>query len=108
MSLRTDKLLVSCYALHGDMCGLAPHCKTLGCASGLQSKDFVLVARFAYLQEAIDYCQEGARRGVRMKLISRLLPNRPYISNYPKEEATVSASTLGLSSPTEERCGSER
>ena len=27
-----------------------------------------------------------------MKLISRLLPNKPYISNYPKEEATGSAS----------------
>jgi hypothetical protein len=87
MSVRTDKLLVCCYALHGDMCSLAPHCKALGCASGLKSEDFVLVARFAYLQEAIDYCQEGARRRVRMKLISRLVPTKPYISNYPKKQA---------------------
>ena len=86
MKVRTDKLAVSCYAFHGDMCSLAPHCKSLGCASGLESDDFVLVARFAYFQEAIDYCQQASARGVRMKLISRLLPNKPYISDYPKKE----------------------
>ena len=87
MRVRTDKLSVSCYALHGDMFSLAPHCRSLGCASGLRSDDYVLVARFAYFQEAIDYCLEGSARGVTMKLISRLLPNKPYISNYPKKEA---------------------
>jgi hypothetical protein len=55
MRVRTAKLSVSCYALHGDMCSLAPHCRSLGCASGLRSDDYVLVARFAYFQEAIDY-----------------------------------------------------
>ena len=53
MRVRTDKLSVSCYALHGDICSLAPHCRSLGCASGLRSDDYVLVARFAYFQEAI-------------------------------------------------------
>jgi hypothetical protein len=86
MKLRPDKLLVSTYALHGDMCSLAPHCKTLGCASRLGSDEYVLVARFAYLQEAIEYCQEGARRGVNMRLISRIC--KPlYISNYAPQIA---------------------
>ena len=43
-------------------------------ASGFWADDYVLAARFAYLQEAIDYCLEGSKRGVRMKLISRLVP----------------------------------
>jgi hypothetical protein len=86
MSVRTDKLLVSCYALHGDICSLAPHCRVLGCASGLRSDDYVLVARFAYLQEAIDYCLEGSSRGVNMKMISRLVSGKPHVSDYPKKE----------------------
>lgn len=79
--LKTDKLLVSCYARHGDMCGLAPHCRSLGCASGHDSDDYVLVARFAYLQEAIDYCQSGAKRGVNMRFVSRIC-SPAYTSDY--------------------------
>ena len=82
---RTDKLAVSVYALHGDTCSLAPHCETLGCASGFKSDDYVLVARFAYLQEAIDYCQQIGKRGVNTRLVSRIVPTAPYISNYPKQ-----------------------
>jgi hypothetical protein len=84
MRVRTDKLAVSCYALHGDMCSLAPHCKSLGCASRLASDDYVLVARFAYFQEAIDYCQQASSRGVRMKLNSRLLPTNPTSLTTPR------------------------
>lgn len=69
---RTDKLAVSCYAKHGDMCSNAPHCESLGCASGLASEDYVLVAKFAYLQEAIDYCLDGTKCGVNMRLVSRI------------------------------------
>ena len=79
--LKTDKLAVRVHAKHGDTCSIAPHCTSLGCASGCKPSDLVLVAQFAYLQEAIDYCQEGARRGVSMRLISRICPI-PYVSNY--------------------------
>jgi len=89
MRIRADKLDVSCYALHGDICGIVPHCRALGCASGFWADDYVLVARFAYLQEAIDYCLEGSERGVRMKLISRLVPNKPFVSDYPKKEVAA-------------------
>jgi hypothetical protein len=84
--LKTDKLLVSVYALHGDTCSVAPHCKSLGCASGHASEDYVLSARFAYLQEAIDYCQAVARRGVHARLVSRIVPTAPYVSDYAPEE----------------------
>jgi hypothetical protein len=89
MRIRADKLAVNCYALHGDICSIAPHCRSLGCASGFWADDYVLVARFAYLQEAIDYCLEGSERGVRMKLISRLVPNKPFVSDYPKKEVAA-------------------
>ena len=82
--IRSDKLAVSVYALHGDTCSLAPHCKTLGCASRHDSNDYVLSARFAYLQEAIDYALACQARGVSMRLVSRIVPSAPYISNYPK------------------------
>jgi hypothetical protein len=87
--LKTDKLLVSVYALHGDTCSLAPHCKSLGCASGCAPDDYVLSARFAYLQEAIDYCQAVARRGVHARLVSRIVPTAPYVSNYAPETVEV-------------------
>jgi hypothetical protein len=79
---RNDKLLVSVYALHGDTCSLAPHCKSLGCASGFESTDYVLSARFAYLQEAIDYALAVANRGVHVRLISRIVPTAPFIRDY--------------------------
>jgi hypothetical protein len=87
--MRTDKLLVSVYALHGDTCSLAPHCESLGCASRLKPDDYVLVARFAYLQEAIDYCQQVSARGVNTRLVSRIVPSAPYISNYPKADRSA-------------------
>ncbi len=84
MKLRADKLNVSVYASHGDTCSLSPNCKSLGCASGFDSNDWVLSAKFTYLQEAIDYCQAISKRGVRCRLVSRIVPNAPYISDYPK------------------------
>jgi hypothetical protein len=86
--IRSDKLSVAVYALHGDTCGLQDsynHHDSLGCASGFASGDYVLVARFAYLQEAIDYCQLISKRGVNTQLVSRIVPTAPYISNYPKQ-----------------------
>jgi hypothetical protein len=87
--IRNDKLLVSVYALHGDTCSLAPHCKSLGCASGFESTDYVLSARFAYLQEAIDYAMSVVNRGVHVRLVSRIVPTAPFIRDYSpaKKEA---------------------
>jgi hypothetical protein len=55
MKLKTDKLPVSAYVRHGDMCTLGSQTPNfhdrLGCASGYKAGDYVLVARFAYLQE---------------------------------------------------------
>lgn len=79
---RKDTLAVRVYARHGDTCSCAPHCKTLGCASGYDSSDYVLSAQFAYLQEAIDYAQACARRGVNMRLVSRIVPTTPFIRDY--------------------------
>lgn len=87
MALKTDKLLVSVYAHHGDTCCNAPHCESLGCASGFKSEDYVLSAKFAYLQEAIDYAQAISARGVRARLVSRIVEGSPYISEYPKAVA---------------------
>lgn len=86
MRLRTDTLAVSVYARHGDCCSLAPHCKSLGCASGFGPDDYVLSARFAYLQESIDYCQQVAARGVSTRLVSKIT-DTPFVSDYPKREA---------------------
>jgi hypothetical protein len=87
MALKTDKLLVSVYAHHGDTCCNAPHCESLGCASGFKSEDYVLSAKFAYLQEAIDYAQAVSSRGVRVRLVSRIVTGAPYVSEYPKAVA---------------------
>jgi hypothetical protein len=84
MALKTDKLAVSVYAHHGDTCTNAPHCESLGCASGFKSEDFVLSAKFAYLQEAIDYAQAVSSRGVRVRMVSRIISSAPYVSDYPK------------------------
>jgi hypothetical protein len=86
MKLKTDKLAVKVYANHGDTCGLAPHCESLGCASGHKSSDYVLVASFAYLTEGLDYCAELCKRKVHSRLVSRIVPNSPYITDYPKQE----------------------
>jgi hypothetical protein len=85
---RTDSLLVSVYARHGDTCGLEDswgHHDSLGCASGFKSDDLVLCAKFAYLQEAIDYCLECNRRGVCVRLVSRIVPTAPFVRNYAPE-----------------------
>ncbi len=87
--LKTDKLLVSVYALHGDTCSIAPHCKSLGCASGCAPDDYVLSARFAYLQEAIDYAQAVVKRGARVRLISRIVPTAPFTRDYSPETVTA-------------------
>jgi hypothetical protein len=79
---RPDKLDVYVYALHGDTCGIAPHCESLGCASGFKSSDYVLSARFAYLQEAIDYCQQITGRGVHVRMVSKIVSSAPFIRKY--------------------------
>lgn len=67
--LKTDKLEYRVYARHGDSCGIDPqHHDTLGCALGHKANDYVLVAQFAYLTEALDYCEELNRRKVSVKL----------------------------------------
>jgi hypothetical protein len=86
MKTRTDKLLVSVYARHGDSCSLAPHCESLGCASGYKPDDYVLSAKFAYLQEALDYILAITKHGLRARLISKIGPSA-YISDYPKTTA---------------------
>jgi hypothetical protein len=72
MTLKTDKLLVSAYVRHGDTCHSGDHHDSLNCASGFKANDYVLVAKFGYLQECLDYAIEGARRGCRMLVISRI------------------------------------
>jgi hypothetical protein len=93
MAIKTDTLAISVYARHGDTCGLADsygHHDSLSCASGMKQDDYVLVARFAYLQEAIDYCEQIGKRGVNSRLVSRIVPSAPYTSDYPKAHvATV-------------------
>lgn len=88
--LRTDSTLVSVYAKHGDTCGLQDsygHHDSLGCASGFKAADYVLVARFAYFQEAIEYCEMIGKRGVNSRLVSHLC-KPAYTSNYPKRVAS--------------------
>jgi hypothetical protein len=53
MKIRTDKLSASVYARHGDSCSLAPHCESLGCASGFKPDDYVVSAKFAYLTGSV-------------------------------------------------------
>ena len=89
MKLKTDKLAVRCYARHGDTCGLGEHHDALGCASRLQADDYVLVAEFAYLQEASDYCREAAGRGVRMHLVSRIVPTVPFEIDFAADRAKI-------------------
>jgi len=71
---------------HGDTCSLAPHCKSLGCASGFASEEYERVAQFVYLQEAIEYAQAITARGVNARLVSRIVPSVPYVSDYPALE----------------------
>jgi hypothetical protein len=86
MKLKTDKLLVSVYVSHGDTCSNAPHCKSLGCASGHDADDYVLSAKFAYFQEGLDYAEYVSKNGVRARLVSKIGPT-PYVSDYPKVAA---------------------
>jgi hypothetical protein len=85
MRIKSDKLDVRVYARHGDSCSLENeygHHDSLGCASGFKADDFSLVASFTYLQEAIDYAINGARRGVSMRLVSRIVPKSPMTVDY--------------------------
>jgi hypothetical protein len=84
MKIKTDSMAVRIYARHGDTCAVAPHCKSVGCASGHGPDDYVLCAGFAYLQDAIDYALLVSGRGVRVRLISRIVPSAPLVSDYPK------------------------
>jgi hypothetical protein len=68
--LKTDKLEYKVYAKHGDMClcseswsGSFEHCVT-----GHKPTDYVLVASFAYLTEALDYCEYANKRKVSVQL----------------------------------------
>ena len=80
---KKENLDVACLALHGDMCSNAPHCESLGCSSGLKPDDYSLVAKFRYLQEAIDYCVDGAKRGVHMRLVSTIAGDSdPFVRDY--------------------------
>jgi hypothetical protein len=83
MRIKQPKPDVTVFAKHGDTCSLAPHCESLGCASGFASDDFELVAQFVYFQEAIDYAQALADRGVSARLVSRIVPSAPHVSDYP-------------------------
>lgn len=92
--LKTDSLDVSVYARHGDTCGLADshgHHDSLGCASGHKENDMVLVARFAYFMEAIDYCEGIAKRGVNTRIVSRIVKTAPYVTDYPKVDLGASS-----------------
>jgi hypothetical protein len=86
VKIKSDKMAVRIYARHGDTCAVAPHCKSLGCASGHEPDDYVLRAGFACLQDAIDYALLVSGRGVRVRLISHIVPSAPFISDYPKLE----------------------
>jgi hypothetical protein len=55
----------------------------LGCASAHDSDDYVLAAKFAYFQEGLDYAEYVSKRGVRARLVSKIV-STPYISDYPK------------------------
>lgn len=97
--LRTDHLDVSVYARHGDTCGLEDsygHHDSLGCASGFKANDMVLAARFAYLQEAIDYCEQVGKRGVNTRLVSRIVATAPYVSEYPKRDMFLPNASAAL------------
>ena len=85
----TYGLGVACLAKHGDMCRNAPHCESLGCASGLRPDDYQLVAKFRFLQEAIEYCIDGAKKGVHMRLISTIASDSdPFIRDYEPQPKT--------------------
>lgn len=81
---KQPKPSVSVFVRHGDTCSLNPHCESLGCASGFKSDDYELVAQFVYFQEAIDYAEAISKRGVKARLISKIVPTAPYVSDYPK------------------------
>ena len=86
MAYKTDELRYAIYARHGDMCS----CERDGvrdCGTGRAYDDYVLVARFVFLTEAIDYAQAVSTgdRGVRVRLRSRRYgPQAVYdVSSYP-------------------------
>jgi hypothetical protein len=77
MSYKTDELRYAVYARHGDMCSCGEY-GTRDCASGKSPDDYVVVARFAYLTEAIDYAHVCAARGVNIHLRSQRIGSKAY------------------------------
>lgn len=65
MATKKDDLQYRVYAQHGDYCD---HSHGDQCASRHKAIDFVLCASFAYLQEALEYCEKLNKRGVSAKL----------------------------------------
>ena len=90
MAYKTDELRYAVYARHGDICG----CESQGvrdCGSRMKYGDYVLVARFAYLTEAIDHAQMVAARGVHAAIRSKRYGQRGFdVSLYPVNAAPSS------------------
>jgi hypothetical protein len=66
---RSDTLNFAIYTRHGDSCccqSMAPNT----CASKCNPDDYVLAARFSYLQEALEVIEKWNKRGVSCKLRS--------------------------------------
>jgi hypothetical protein len=92
MAYKTDETRYRIYARHGDMCTLGKHHDSLHCASGHKAEDYVLVAQFAYLMEAIDYAQAAGNRGVNTHLRSRRYGQPGYdVSRYPYNPSPAKA-----------------
>jgi hypothetical protein len=65
--IRTDTLTFSIYTRHGDSCG-CENWPPNTCISRCQPNDYVLAAKFSYLQEALDVVERWQKRGVACKL----------------------------------------
>jgi hypothetical protein len=84
--IRSDDLHFLIYTRHGDSCNCVPG----QCASGYQPHDYVLAAKHAYFQEAIDVAVTWAARGVNCRIKSTAVkPNTWH--EYPARKATNAA-----------------
>jgi hypothetical protein len=86
--IRTDTLDFAIFTRHGDSCGCQP---ANPCYKGYHPDDYVLAAKFTYLQEALDVIQKWQARGVSCKLRSKTYGKPAWqFSDYPaKKEATT-------------------